>query len=175
MVYYVKAADGVFIETTPKTYSGELFRTLEDGTEVYLDGDVYYSVNEDGTYTRYTYSQSIKGCLDVSVEAKDEALAIVKGLQDLRDASDNTVYDEIMKRIEINKLLDRKDEDEDEIVEEESKYSTENVVAVTFGDSADKPYKTVILNYNNYAIRIEYDGYVYTIPAYGFVEHAPAK
>ena len=175
MVYYVKAADGVFIETTPKTYSGELFRTLEDVTEVYLDGDVYYSVNEDGTYTRYTYSQSIKGCLDVSVEAKDEALQIVKELQDLKDASDNTVYDEIMKRIEINKLLDRKDEDEDEIVEEESKYSTENVVAVTFGDSADKPYKTVVLNYNNYAIRIEYDGYVYTIPAYGFVEHAPAN
>ena len=53
---------------------------------------------------------------------------------------------------------------------EESKYTTENIVAVTYGDSADKPCKTIILNYNNYSIRIEKDGLVYTIPAYGFVE-----
>ena len=175
MVYYVKAADGVFIETTPITYSGELFETLEDGTEIFFDGNVYYSVNEDGSYTRYTYSQSIKGCLDTSVEEKDRVLATVKALQDLKGASDSTIYDEIVKRIEINKLLDRNDDEEEPVVEEVSKYATENVVAVTFGDSADKPYKIVILNYNNYAIRLEYDGYVYTIPAYGFVEHVPAK
>ena len=55
-------------------------------------------------------------------------------------------------------------------VEETSKYTTANVVAVTYGDSAAKPCKTIILNYNNYAIRIEFNGFVYTIPAYGFVE-----
>ena len=170
LTYYTKVSDGVFIEKAPIVYNGELFRTLDDGTEVYYDGSVYYSVNEDGTYTRYTYSQSINGCLEESVSLKDEVLATVKSLQELEDASDKTVYDQIIKRIEINKLLAKDDDDQEEIVEEDSKYTTENVVAVTYGESADKPCKTIILNYNNYSIRIEKDGLVYTIPAYGFVE-----
>ncbi len=170
MTYYTKVSDGVFIEKAPIVYNGELFRTLDDGTEVYYDGSVYYSVNEDGTYTRYTYSQSINGCLEESISTKDEVLATVKGLQELDDASDATIYNEIVRRIEINKLLNQKDDEEEEVVEEESKYTTENVVAVTYGESADKPFKTIILNYNNYSIRLEFNGYVYTIPAYGFVE-----
>ncbi len=170
MTYYTKVSEGVFIEKAPIVYNGELFRTLDDGTDVYYDGSVYYSVNEDGTYTRYTYSQSINGCLEESVSAKDEVLAIVKALQELEDASDSNIYDQIVERIRINKLLNQKDEDEEEVVVDESKYTTENVVAVTYGESVDKPFKTVILNYNNYSIRLEYNGYVYTIPAYGFVE-----
>ncbi len=170
MTYYTKVSEGVFMEKAPITYNGELFRTLDDGTEIYYDGSVYYSVNEDGTYTRYTYSQSINGCLEESITEKDRVFGIVKAIQDHKDASEATIYDEIIKSIEIKKLKDKEVEEEEVIVEEESKYTTENVVAVTYGESADKPCKTIILNYNNYAIRLEFDGFVYTIPAYGFVE-----
>ena len=170
MTYYTKVSDGVFIEKAPITYDGDLFRTLDDGTEIYYDGSVYYSVNEDGTYTRYTYSQSINGCLEESIAGKDRVLDTVKSLQEHEDSSDETIYDEIIKRIEINKQLDNNEDVEEEPVEEESKYTTDNVVAVTYGESADKPCKTIILNYNNYAIRIEFNKLVYTIPAYGCVE-----
>ena len=56
--------------------------------------------------------------------------------------------------------------DIEEVVEEEySRYTTENIVAVTYGNG----YKTILLNYNNYTVRIVYDEIEYTIPAYEFV------
>ncbi len=57
-----------------------------------------------------------------------------------------------------------------------AKYHINNntVVAVTYGDiNADThektAYKTFILNYNNFAIRVTYNGTVYTVPASGYV------
>ena len=150
-------------------YSGELFKTLSNGTEIYRDGDTYYSVNEDGTYTRYTYSQCIKSCYDEAVKENERVFKIVSSVQNNKNASDNTISDDIQYRIYINKLLDGNDDDEEPEVEEESKYKTDNVVAVTYGNDDGTPYKTVILNYNNYAIKITHDGIVYTIAAYGFV------
>jgi acyl-ACP thioesterase len=47
----------------------------------------------------------------------------------------------------------------------EERYTTENIVAVTYGND----YKTILLNYNNYTVRIVYDEIEYTIPAYEFV------
>ena len=50
-----------------------------------------------------------------------------------------------------------------------SKYATDNIVAVTYGNADGSAYKTIILNYNNYDVNIEYMGVMYTIPAYYFV------
>ena len=168
--YYTKVTDGVFVEKAPIVYNGELFKTLNNGTEIYRDGDTYYSVNEDGTYTRYTYNQCIKSCYEESVEANEKVFGVISALQNNKGASDNKIYDDIQYRIYINKLLDGNDEEDEVIVEEESKYTTDNVVAVTYGNDDGTPYKTIILNYNNYAIQIEYEEIVYTIAAYGFVE-----
>lgn len=45
-----------------------------------------------------------------------------------------------------------------------------NVVAVTYGDSETKAeYKTFLLNYNSYAVRVTYNGLVYTVAAGGYV------
>ena len=44
-----------------------------------------------------------------------------------------------------------------------------NVVAVTYGDSKNSPYKTFLLNYNSYAVRVTYGGIVYTVEAGGYV------
>ena len=168
MTYYTKVADGVYVKKAPIVYNGTLFKTLENGTEIYKDGDIYYSINEDGTYTRYTYSQCIESCYNDSLREIDRVFEIVEAVQNNAEASDNQIFDDIKHRISINKLLDGVEEEE-EVVEEDTKYNTENVVAVTYGNEDGSPYKTIILNYNNYAIRIEYEDRVYTIPAYGFV------
>ena len=170
MVYYTKTDDGVFVKKESIKYNGTEFDTLDDGTIVYKDGDTYYSKNSDGTYTRYTYTKSVKTCYDEAMTQKNAVLGIVEALQKDEDVSDNTVYDEITQEILANKTPEKEEEEEEEAEEEESKYSTENVVAVTYGNDDGSAYKTVLLNYNNYAIRIEYNGVVYTIAAYGFVE-----
>ncbi len=51
-----------------------------------------------------------------------------------------------------------------------SKYAVDNnVVAVTYGDSKDAPYKTLLLNFNDYTIQTVYNGVTYTIAAYEYV------
>ena len=52
-----------------------------------------------------------------------------------------------------------------------------SVVAVTYGDvttndagtTVKTAYKTFLLNYNSYAVRLTYDGILYTIPAGGYI------
>ena len=51
-----------------------------------------------------------------------------------------------------------------------SKYAVDNnVVAVTYGDNKDTPYKTLLLNFNDYTIKTTYNGITYTIVAYDYV------
>ena len=63
------------------------------------------------------------------------------------------------------------DEEEEE---EFDKYAVEegSIVVVTYGGKngvdAD-PYKSIILNYNNFSVSVEYEGLLYTLPAYGYV------
>ncbi len=156
--YYMKA---------PTVYSGKLVDTLADGTEIYLDGTVYYSENEDGTYTRYTYCMSIKDYCQNSIDEAEAARATAETMA--VDSGDTNFATDVQKRIDRNNVSVDKD-DEDETVEETvSRYATENMVAVTYGNADGSAYKTIILNYNNYTVRVVYDGIEYSIPAYEFV------
>ena len=99
-------------------------------------------------------------------------LAVVEALQNNKAASDNNIYDKVLERIDINKKLNNSEDDNDDDVEaEESKYSTDNIVVVTYGNDDGSAYKIIILNYNNYSVKVEYNGKTYTIPAYYYVEH----
>jgi len=171
MTYYTKVSEGIFVEKSAIVYDGELFKTLRDGTEIYKDGDVYYSIDAaTGEYTRYAYSQSIRSCYEEAVAENERVIEIITALQNNKSASDNTILDDILSRIDVNERITEK-EDVVEEGEEVSKYATDNIVAVTYGNEDGSAYKTVILNYNNYDVNIEYDGVVYTIPAYYFVVH----
>lgn len=66
----------------------------------------------------------------------------------------------------------------DDVDTETSKYYTDDgrIVAVTYGskDTTESTakyaaYKTFLLNYNNFAVSVEYDGVIYTIPGYGYI------
>lgn len=50
------------------------------------------------------------------------------------------------------------------------KYAVDNnVIAVTYGADMKTAYKTLLLNFNDYAIKTTYNGISYTIEAYGYV------
>jgi len=169
--YYTHDSNyNVFVPKAATTYNGEKVKTLMDGTEVFCDKSfkepVYYSVNEDGTYTRYTYFMSINDYYEQGVELAKNLKAEVAKMGE--NSGDTSLAEDIQKRIDrLNVSLDV--EEEEEVVDEYSRYSTENIVAVTYGNDDGSAYKTIILNYNNYTIRIVYDNIEYTIPAYEFV------
>ena len=85
---------------------------------------------------------------------------------DMFEVFSDTFEDDVKRRIEMN---NREQAVEEEPEEEVSRYATDNIVIVTYGKDMNTPYKSIILNYNNYAVNIEYDGKEYTIPAHEFV------
>ena len=79
---------------------------------------------------------------------------------------------------EIDNYIDfHEEEEEEEVVEDELvAHNNGNIVAVTYGGKNgddNAPYKTFVLNYNNYAVTVKYDvdgeTKVYTIPANRYV------
>ena len=183
MTYYVKTSDGAYVKKSPIEYNGEKVGTKEDQgkiIDIYKDGDVYYSYDEETKeYTRYTYTKSIKNCYEEAVKQNENLMACLAVLNNNPAASDGRVnadgvevsfIKDVLDRILVNELVSN---NEDAVVDEEekSKYDTDNIVAVTYGNADGSVYKTIILNYNNYDVNIEYMGVIYTIPAYYFVVH----
>lgn len=89
---------------------------------------------------------------------------------------ENFIFDEedILNAI---KTADDEDDNKDETVTDtDDRYVVNNnrIVAVTYGDrdaaTGDRTaYKTFILNYNTYAVRVTYNNITYTIPSGGYV------
>ena len=51
-----------------------------------------------------------------------------------------------------------------------SKYTIDNsVVLVTYGDDMNTPYKSLILNFNDYAVQVTVDGTTYTVSGYEYI------
>jgi hypothetical protein len=163
-----------FVEKEKVVREGVQVDTLADGTKIYLDGDVYYSVNDDGSYTRYNYYRSIKESLALSIEICDNVKTLAFAMTDVESVGD--FKGDVQKRIDRNNKVVEKEEEEEIVEETVSRYSTENIVVVTYGDG-NVAYKSVVLNYNNYTVKVVYDttddgvdnGIEYTIPAYEFV------
>lgn len=78
---------------------------------------------------------------------------------------------------------DDEKEEEEEVVEVVDKFFVDNgyIVAVTYGNDDGTPYKTFILNYNNFAVTVTYpvngEDRVYTIPGgeYVYIYHAESE
>ncbi len=81
-----------------------------------------------------------------------------------------------MTEEDFTKLFDIKVKDDTEEEEDEaSRYVSDDgrIVSVTYGQAKANggytPYKTFVLNYNNFSVNVVYEGITYTIPAYGYV------
>ncbi len=66
------------------------------------------------------------------------------------------------------------EDDSEEIVFDKYKVDNNQIVVVTYGDRNDETfektaYKSFILNYNNFAVRVTFEGKSYTIPSGGYV------
>ena len=169
--YYGNSSSPYYIVATATARNGVEFRTLSDGTVIYKEvasnGTVtYYSVDETGAYTLYEYRQSIRSCYDDAATAATQIRNDVSGMAIF--GGDLAFDDDVQKRIDRNNVV-KDDVVEEEVEEEYSRYATENIVAVTYGSDSAHPCKTIILNYNNYAVTVVYNEIVYTIPAYEFV------
>ena len=179
--YYYKdeyrSADGkeIYVKVDKfTTYKGEVFQVV-DGVEIKYDAvaNVYYSENADGTYDRYEYSESIKAYYDKACAASDKTMDNIFNIIDgcKVDGSETSLDADFKEAVEKRMPKDDDTNDDEEEKEEEtvSRYHTENIVVVTYGYTMDDPYKSIILNYNNYTVNVVYDGYEYTIAAYEFV------
>ena len=88
----------------------------------------------------------------------------------------NSVETEKAEAIKKGEEIIEEEEDLEEVeeVEEEEvvdKFFIDNgyIVSMTYGNDDGSAYKTMILNYNNFAVRVVYEGIEYMIPAYEFV------
>ncbi len=170
MTYFEEIASGIYVEKSKTVYNGTPV-AVRSGVEIYQDGDVYYSDNGDGTYTRYEYNKSVKACYDEIAEYNDRIIGSVASIQNDPDTGDVNILDNLLNRLEISERINNRYNEEEEVEEEDSKYITDNVVCVVFGNDDGEAYKSVILNYNNYAVKVEYDGIIYTIQAHYFAIH----
>lgn len=159
-----KALKGTF-ENAEDVRSGEL---VEDG--IYRDGNGYYASVTDGDgnihYIYYTYQRAYSGMLeDVDGMIND----IINRVAEHDAEYAQTLTEKYQKASKDTEKKDDGSEDvEDETDSVDSKYAVESIVVVTYG-SGNKAYKHVVLNYNNFTVKVVFEGVEYTIPAYSFV------
>ena len=127
-------------------------------------------------YKNSLTEELVKPALDYTQDSfttnATSAYALFEDVSDIVISKGYITKAEIDKRITpVGPSTDAGEEEEQEAFD---KYAVEegSIVIVTYGgkngvDSA--AYKSIILNYNNFSVSIEYNGMVYTLPAYGYV------
>ena len=152
--------------------------------ESYDEFDTLVAELED--YIRYWYYNNIKtDRLGLAINAADTNINFpVNDLYcDVYAAGQSVVdlmeyYTILFTDLTQEDLDDMAQKTEQTIEEEDddfSKYSSDEgkLVAVTYGDkNADgtySEYKTFLLNYNDFSVRVTYNGVEYTIPSYGYI------
>ncbi len=177
----INEATGYFEDVLSISGVGELFDDEKidiDGFDVYIDGElltknnvaIYKATNEvgetvyyskaGGDYVYYEYQQSYKSMLE---EASDWIESSLNSVQDGEAyATLKEIYDESMNYGSIENNGNNVEE------EDTSKYVVGSVVIVTYGDE-NGAYKHLILNYNDFAVKVKFNDAEYTISGYDFV------
>lgn len=143
------------------------FTPVEDAIEEYFDlnfqeGGLYYEYYKDG-------GQFFEDFKDSANIDKVKSVNLPKIQQDLLAACPI----ETLSAEYIWGEVENPEEEEEEVIEVEPA-NNNRVVAVTYGDRNAETfektaYKTIILNYNSYAVRVTYNGTLYTVPSGGYV------
>ena len=131
--------------------------TLLDGNNGYHNNLV--KPNMDFTQSSYT---------ERAAAANELFLEVSKVMVDSGYLTQKKIND----RIASNDIVIGPSEEEQEEVFDKYAVEEGSIVVVTYGgkDGVDNnAYKSIILNYNNFSVKVEYQGMVYTLPAYGYV------
>lgn len=177
------ADDGILSVEVKDKYLAELDKTYDALKAEYLPkAEKLIKDMEDKNYTNKTSPKSI---VAQAVQALD---SIVNGshpcAEMLKEQCEDVIFtaDELFALIDSmnfdNNNNDKDDTDDNDFAIEEKVYNNNRVVAVTYGDRYVKEgdvhytkeaYKTFLLNYNSYSVRVVYEGITYTIPSGGYV------
>ena len=190
--YQYVLADEVIVELEAEL---EIIRKSKEGTaadyqyqeaKAQLDAAKAYLAKEKqdqlGAYDTITGGDDVfattveKMIADVAgiVATYNETNAAVEGFIAIVADLDMTSIKEEAKYVPVENSTTDTTETETEDPFEKYHVTNNSVVAVTYGDidpttRVKTAYKTFLLNYNNFAVRVTYNGVVYTIPAGGYV------
>ncbi len=179
--YFEKNADGSityclpegsgYTRIQPVEYTGDaiisgntkIFVLKNEAGETLVDGNgdtIYVSGTDHNSFKTYILGNALS---DIVADFNAKIDKIVEDTVALGQITAEEFYE----KIQIKESDD--EDDEDDTDKTYNKYATSGIVAVTYGTLEGEAYKTMLLNYNNYAVNITYNGNNYTIPAYGFV------
>ena len=160
----------LYFKTAGKNYfdpDSELYfmDVIEESMQKYFDSDF----QEGGKYFEY-YKEGGEYYEKYKDNEKFKPVTLAKIQQDLLS---NCPIETLTAEYIWAEVETPEDEEEEEIVEVGST-NNNHVVAVTYGDRntdtyEKTPYKTILLNYNSYAVRVTYEGKLYTVPSGGYV------
>ncbi len=166
------------------TKSGQDF--LNEQSECYFMPDIIGSLEhtfvtefeEGGKYYKQFF-EMYEANIDMSVLEGEALDAAIKNMHDLYD--NEIKYDlksqcPLFTAEYIWAQIEQPEDEEKEEDGDKNSYMVNNnqIVVVTYGDRDDStfektPFKSIILNYNSYAVRVTYNGVLYTVPSGGYV------
>ena len=149
---------------------------LNEDSDLYFMTSILESIDltfnkqfeEGGDYYEY-YKEGGKYYEDF-FNATDAPVDLRKIQKDLKSACPVYTEEHIWAQVDYGESSD----DETEEEEETGLVNNNHIVVVTYGDRNTEtfektPYKSIILNYNSYAVRVTYNGTLYTVPSGGYV------
>jgi hypothetical protein len=141
------------IQNELDNYFNDRFAEGGKYSEYYKEGGEYYTIYNDE-----------------KVNAEQYPVDLVQIQRDLKKECPLVAFDEENIWAQVQ---DSEEETEDE-KDDSNKINNNHIVVVTYGDrDADTfektPYKSIILNYNSYAVRVTYNGTIYTVPSGGYI------
>lgn len=176
-------------DTVKQKMLAEVELYLEEATKLFTLGNSEMEI--ESAAALYAKNAALVDATDISETTKSVAVLAVKALELIKAEGDYEQYAEDLAAIvanalftvadieEAGKLNDTVlggDDDDDDNQKAYDKYYVDNnqIVVVTYGDRDDTThektaYKSFILNYNNFAVVVDYEGVKYTIPAGGYV------
>ena len=169
-------------------------KMLAEVTQYYNEAVALFGDAEAKTgtaYKLYAKNAALVDATDTSETTKSVAVRAVAALAVIKAEGDYEMYAEDLAALvadslftvadveEAGKLADEVlggDDGDDNAQNIHDKYYVDNnqIVVVTYGDRDDTThektaYKSFILNYNNFAVVVDYEGVKYTIPSGGYV------
>lgn len=150
-----------------QAYHAEALATFEKNANKYLEKNIEF-VTEGNE--KYVVDRVIAALAVVKSDDIEENASLLEACKEAMFTAEDVLAAGILSEDDADDdVVDNTDEEDDRFISDNNQ-----IVIVTYGDRDDKThekvaYKSFILNYNGYAVVVEYEGVMYTIPRGGYV------
>ena len=129
----------------------------------FAEGGEYYEYYKEGGQYYTDYNGEV-------VNAEQYPVDLAQIQRDLKKECPIVAFDEET----IWAQVQGSDEETDDKTDDSGAVNNNQIVVVTYGDRDSEtfektPYKSIILNYNSYAVRVTYNNTIYTVPSGGYI------